>query len=152
MFLDTLLVLTKQDRLCHCIFSTSDSFFQHFLRRLNVGQHCAVYTVADPSRAAAYGYFMDELIMRYPADLRPQVNFDEIFDVFGGKLSHISDFVDAVVNADGSLSPLTSSIFVSSVPEGTELTPDTSLCIASIPFKSRSLRDFFATDNSDCRG
>jgi hypothetical protein len=90
--------------------------------------------------------------MRYPADLRPQVNFDEIFDVFGGKLSHISDFVDAVVNADGSLSPLTSSIFVSSVPGGTELTPDTSLCIASIPFKSRSLRDFFATDNSDCRG
>ena len=105
-------MLTKQDRLCFCIFSTSDSFFQHFLRRLNVGQHCAVYTIADPSRQDAYDFFMDELIVRYPADLRPLVDFDEIFSVFGGKLSHVSDYVDAYVNADGNLSPLTSAIFV----------------------------------------
>lgn len=105
-------MLTKQDRLCFCIFSTSDSFFQHFLRRLNVGQHCAVYTIADPSRQDAYDFFMDELIVRYPADLRPLVDFEEIYNVFGGKLSHISDYVDAYVNADGNLSPLTSAIFV----------------------------------------
>ena len=40
--LDAMLVLTKQDRLCHVIHATSDPFYQTWLRQLNVMQHCKV--------------------------------------------------------------------------------------------------------------
>jgi hypothetical protein len=40
--LDSMLVLTKQDRLCHVIHATSDPFYQTWLRQLNVIQHCKV--------------------------------------------------------------------------------------------------------------
>jgi hypothetical protein len=40
--LDSMLVLTKQDRLCHVIHATSDPFYQAWLRQLNVMQHCKV--------------------------------------------------------------------------------------------------------------
>jgi hypothetical protein len=43
--LDSMLVLTKQDRLCHVIHATSDPFYQTWLRQLNVMQHCKVHTV-----------------------------------------------------------------------------------------------------------
>lgn len=40
--LDSMLVLTKQDRLCHVIHATSDPFYQTWLRQFNVMQHCKV--------------------------------------------------------------------------------------------------------------
>ena len=40
--LDSMLVLTKQDRLCHVIHATSDPFYQTWLRQLDVIQHCKV--------------------------------------------------------------------------------------------------------------
>ena len=40
--LDAMLVITKQDRLCHVIHATSDPFYQTWLRQLNVMQHCKV--------------------------------------------------------------------------------------------------------------
>ena len=40
--LESMLVLTKQDRLCHVIHATSDPFYQIWLRQLNVMQHCKV--------------------------------------------------------------------------------------------------------------
>lgn len=42
--LDAMLVITKQDRLCHVIHATSDPFYQTWLRQLNVMQHCKVLT------------------------------------------------------------------------------------------------------------
>ena len=42
--LDAMLVLTKQDRLCHVIHATSDPFYQTWLRQLNIMQHCKVRT------------------------------------------------------------------------------------------------------------
>jgi hypothetical protein len=42
--LDSMLVLTKQDQLCHVIHATSDPFYQTWLRQLNVMQHCKVRT------------------------------------------------------------------------------------------------------------
>lgn len=112
VFLDTLLVLTKQDRLCHVILSTSDSFFQHFLRTMNVGHHAQIVTIGDCTKEETYAFFMDNLIEKVPADLRPKVDFEGIYDVFGGKLSHITDYLSAWVNADGDLTPYTSAIFI----------------------------------------
>lgn len=40
--LDSMLALTKQDRLCHIIHATSDPFYYTWLRQLNVIQHCKV--------------------------------------------------------------------------------------------------------------
>ena len=40
--LDAMLVLTKQDRLCHVIHATSEPFYQTWLRKANVMQHCKV--------------------------------------------------------------------------------------------------------------
>ena len=42
--LDAMLVLTKQDRLCHVIHATSEPFYQTWLRKANVMQHCKVCT------------------------------------------------------------------------------------------------------------
>lgn len=39
-------------------------------------------------------------------------SFDEIWDAFGGKLSHINDYVASWANADGKLTPLQSPIFI----------------------------------------
>lgn len=112
VFLDTLLVLTKQDRLCHVVFSTSDSFFQHFLRKMNVGHHAQIMTVGDCTKEETYAFFMDVLIETVPADLRPKVNFEEMYEAFGGKLSHINDYLNAWINMDGNLTPYTSAIFI----------------------------------------
>ena len=43
--LDAMLVLTKQDRLCHIIHATSEPFYQTWLRKANVMQHCKVRTI-----------------------------------------------------------------------------------------------------------
>ncbi|BFZ54893.1 hypothetical protein PYCC9005_001930 [Savitreella phatthalungensis] len=112
VLLDSLLVLTKQDRLCHVLLTTSDSFFHHYLRAMNVSHHAAVVTIGDCDKTAVYDFFFDELVTKVPADLRPKVDFDGIYDVFGGKLAHISDYLNAWIQSQGTLTPLTSAIFL----------------------------------------
>jgi len=43
--LESVLVLTKQDRLCHVIHATSDPFYSTWLRQLNLMQHCRVSSI-----------------------------------------------------------------------------------------------------------
>jgi hypothetical protein len=114
VFLDTLLVLTKQDRLCHVLFCTSDSFFQHFLRSMNVGHHSQIITIGDCSREETLTYFLEQMLPSVPQHLASKLttSFDEIWDAFGGKLSHINDYVASWVNADGNLRPYQSAIFI----------------------------------------
>jgi len=112
VFLDAMLVLTKQDRLCHAIFSTSDSFFQHFLRAMNVGHHAQLLTIGDCPKSEAKQYFQDEILPTVPERLREQLHFEEVYDAFGGKMSHIADYVSAWINKEGKdLKPLQSAIF-----------------------------------------
>jgi hypothetical protein len=112
VFLDTLLVLTKQDRLCHVLFTTSDAFFHHFLRGMNVGHHSQILTLGDVSKEESLGYFLDKMLPTIPPSMATSINFDELYDAFGGKLSHISDYVSAWVNTSGALTPCTSPIFI----------------------------------------
>ncbi|KAE9962203.1 hypothetical protein BLS_000670 [Venturia inaequalis] len=112
VFLDTLLVLTKQDRLCHVILSTSDSFFQHFLRSMNVGHHAQLMTIGDCTKSETRQFFKDEIMPTVPDDLKSKVDFEEVYAAFGGKLSHISDYMSVWVNNSGqSVTPLNSAIF-----------------------------------------
>ncbi|PLW38607.1 hypothetical protein PCANC_16539 [Puccinia coronata f. sp. avenae] len=60
--LDGLLVLTKQDRLCHVINATSDPFYMNWLRTMNVLTHCTIITIGDPTRAEAEEYFNTHLV------------------------------------------------------------------------------------------
>jgi hypothetical protein len=114
VLLDTLLVLTKQDRLCHVLFCTSDPFFQHFLRSMNVGHHAQLMTIGDCSREETLTYFLEQMVPAVPKNLAGQLgtHFDEIWDAFGGKLSHVNDYIASWVNADGHLTPLQSAIFI----------------------------------------
>lgn len=112
VFLDTILVLTKQDRLCHVLLSTSDSFFHQFLRQMNVGHHAQILTIGDCTKAETETFFVDELLQTIPKNLQTAIKFEELYDVFGGKLSHINDYVSSWVNSEGNLTPYTSAIFV----------------------------------------
>ncbi|KAJ4350393.1 uncharacterized protein N0V89_009014 [Didymosphaeria variabile] len=114
VFLDTLLVLTKQDRLCHVLFCTSDPFFQHFLRSMNVGHHSQLITIGDCSREETLSYFLDQMLRSVPPHLASNLttHFDDIWDAFGGKLSHINDYVASWVQAEGRLTPYQSAIFI----------------------------------------
>ena len=114
VFLDTLLVLTKQDRLCHVLFATSDPFFQHFLRSMNVGHHTSLLTIGDCSREETLAYFLERCVPSVPRHLAGDlgVQFEEIWETFGGKLSHVNDFVSSWAESEGSLTPLKSAIFV----------------------------------------
>lgn len=111
VLLDTLLVLTKQDRLCHVILATSDSFFQHFLRSMNVGHHSHILTIGDCTAAETQAYFEETLLPTVPDELKSKVDFPAIYDAFGGKLSHINDYLSAWIYSDATLKPLQSAIF-----------------------------------------
>ncbi|KAH9813930.1 hypothetical protein DFH28DRAFT_328430 [Melampsora americana] len=79
--LDALLVLTKQDRLCHVIHATSDPFYMYWLREMNVLAHCTIITVGDPCKAEAQQYFNENLI----GTLKKKLDQQPVYDARGGK-------------------------------------------------------------------
>ncbi|KAI0795527.1 hypothetical protein C8Q75DRAFT_712191 [Abortiporus biennis] len=99
--LDAMLVLTKQDRLCHVIHATSDPFYQTWLRQLNVMQHCKILTIGDYPKLDTRRYFRDRLLPSVPERLRPGLDFEKLYDAFGGKLAHWQDYITDYVNANG---------------------------------------------------
>lgn len=92
--LDSMLVLTKQDRLCHVVHATSDPFYQNWLRQLNVVQHCKLVTIDDCSRSETRTYFLESLLPRVPDALRPALSFDVLYEAFGGKITHWQDYIN----------------------------------------------------------
>ncbi|CAL1709617.1 unnamed protein product [Somion occarium] len=101
--LDAMLVLTKQDRLCHVIHATSDPFYQTWLRQLNVMQHCKVDTRK---------YYRDHILPTVPRELRSGLDFETLYEAFGGKLAHWQDYVADYVNSGGMLDIQQSSHFL----------------------------------------
>lgn len=109
--LDAMLVLTKQDRLCHVIHATSDPFYQTWLRQLNVMQHCKVratpdviyiayteiflqiLTIGDYPKLDTRKYYRDHLLPSVPERLRSGLDFERLYDAFGGKLAHWQDYI-----------------------------------------------------------
>lgn len=110
--LDSMLVLTKQDRLCHVIHATSDPFYQAWLRQLNVMQHCKIITVGDCTKAETRTFFVEKLLPRVPENIRASLSFDSLYDAFGGKLAHWHDYVNDYVNAGGNFEIKQSSHFL----------------------------------------
>ncbi|KAG1861194.1 hypothetical protein DFJ58DRAFT_265881 [Suillus subalutaceus] len=110
--LDSMLVLTKQDRLCHVIHATSDPFYQAWLRQLNVMQHCKIITIGDCTKAETRAFFVEKMLPRVPENLRASLSFDSLYDAFGGKLAHWHDYVNDYVNAGGNFEIKQSSHFL----------------------------------------
>ena len=93
----------RQDRLCHVVAATSDPFYMHWLRQMNIMQHCKIQTIGDVSKIEAEAFFKDKLLPDVPEKLRSGFNFEDVYRVFGGKLAHLSDYAADYVNADGRL-------------------------------------------------
>ncbi|KAJ3512340.1 hypothetical protein NLJ89_g3572 [Agrocybe chaxingu] len=110
--LDSMLVLTKQDRLCHVIHATSDPFYQTWLRQLNVMQHCKIITIGDCSKAETRKFYRDRVLPRVPERIRGGLNFEVLYDAFGGKLAHWHDYITDYVNSNGTLDINQSSHFL----------------------------------------
>ncbi|KAJ7291267.1 hypothetical protein C8J57DRAFT_1272083 [Mycena rebaudengoi] len=110
--LDSMLVLTKQDRLCHVIHATSDPFYQTWLRQLNVMQHCKIITIGDCSKTETRLFFNERILPKIPNRLRVGLNFERLYDAFGGKLAHWHDYCTDYVNSNGSLDIKQSSHFL----------------------------------------
>ncbi|TFK31804.1 hypothetical protein BDQ12DRAFT_693507 [Crucibulum laeve] len=110
--LDSMLVLTKQDRLCHVIHATSDPFYQTWLRQLNVMQHCKIITIGDCSKAEARVFFRERVLPRTPERLRAALSFEALYDAFGGKLAHWHDYITDYVNSNGAIDVKQSSHFL----------------------------------------
>ncbi|KAI0057301.1 hypothetical protein BV25DRAFT_1892878 [Artomyces pyxidatus] len=101
--LDSMLVLTKQDRLCHVIHATSDPFYQTWLRQLNVMQHCKIITIGDCSKAEARTFYDERILPKVPERLRSGLEFERLYEAFGGRLVHWQDYVTDYVNSNGHL-------------------------------------------------
>ncbi|KAG7089400.1 hypothetical protein E1B28_011088 [Marasmius oreades] len=110
--LSTFLVLTKQDRLCHVIHATSDPFYHTWLRRLNVMQHCKIITIGDCSRSDTRKFFREKVLPDVPQHLRPRLDFEKLYEAFGGKLVHWQDYISDYVNSNGNLEVKQSSHFL----------------------------------------
>ncbi|KAG1819295.1 uncharacterized protein BJ212DRAFT_1345285 [Suillus subaureus] len=109
--LDSMLVLTKQDRLCHVIHATSDPFYQAWLRQLNVMQHCKIITIGDCTKAETRAFFVEKMLPRVPENLRASLSFDSLYDAFGGKLAHWHDYVNDYINAGGNFESKYTSLY-----------------------------------------
>ncbi|KAG0144902.1 hypothetical protein CROQUDRAFT_46573 [Cronartium quercuum f. sp. fusiforme G11] len=80
--LDALLVLTKQDRLCHVLHATSDPFYLYWLRdHMKVLAHCTIITIGDPSKAEAQQYFNENLV----GTLKKKLDQQPVYDARQGK-------------------------------------------------------------------
>ncbi|KAI0753286.1 hypothetical protein C8Q80DRAFT_1097732 [Daedaleopsis nitida] len=110
--LDAMLVLTKQDRLCHVIHATSDPFYQTWLRQLNVMQHCKIITIGDYPKAETRRFFRERILPTIPERLRPGLDFEKLYEAFGGKLAHWQDYITDYVNSNGRLDIKQSSHFI----------------------------------------
>ncbi|KAH9941565.1 hypothetical protein B0H21DRAFT_869580 [Amylocystis lapponica] len=110
--LDAMLVLTKQDRLCHVIHATSDPFYQTWLRQLNVMQHCKIITIGDYPKSDTRRFFRERILPNVPEPLRPGLEFGRLYEAFGGKLAHWQDYIADYINANGRLDIKQSSHFL----------------------------------------
>ncbi|KAI0634090.1 hypothetical protein C8Q77DRAFT_1055652 [Trametes polyzona] len=110
--LDAMLVLTKQDRLCHVIHATSDPFYQTWLRQLNVMQHCKIITIGDYPKNETRKFFRERVLPSVPENMRGKLDFDVLYDAFGGKLAHWQDYITDFVNTNGKLDVKQSSHFI----------------------------------------
>ena len=68
-----------------------------------LGHHSKLLTVGDCTKEEVREYYTDRLISDVPEELRGSLDFEKIYEFFGGKLAHWSDYLTEFTNVDGKL-------------------------------------------------
>ena len=76
------------------------------------GHHSKLLTIGDCTKAEIKEYYTDRLISDVPEQLRAGLDFDEIYEFFGGKLAHWSDYLTEYANVDGDLTRISPYLFL----------------------------------------
>ncbi|KAF9523784.1 hypothetical protein CPB83DRAFT_862279 [Crepidotus variabilis] len=110
--LDALLVLTKQNRLCHVIHASNDPFYQSWLRSTGVLSGCKMITLGDLNKNETRRFYRERVFPRVPERIRGPLNFEVLWDAFGGRMMHWMDYVEEFVGSGGVLDVKQSSHFL----------------------------------------
>ncbi|KZT53895.1 hypothetical protein CALCODRAFT_485985 [Calocera cornea HHB12733] len=88
--IDGMVVLTKQERLCHVVHATSDSLYMETLVGLSVASHVKFMRINDPDKETTMDYVRHQLLRPFAQDHQTEVlnHFEDIYEVIGGKLLH----------------------------------------------------------------
>lgn len=76
---------------------------RHWLRQYNTMQHATILSMGDVSKNEASKFFQEDLLHHIPDNLRSGIAFEEVYEVMGGKLAHLSDYVTEYVRSDGKI-------------------------------------------------
>jgi len=94
--------------------------------------------VGDCTKEEVREYYTDRLISDVPEELRGSLDFEKIYEFFGGKLAHWSDYLTEFTNVDGKLTRTPPPPFVRyHLTPNTPTTPNAPLSIPLIPQFSR---------------
>ena len=54
---------------------------------------CQIITIGDYSKRDTRKFFRERILPTVPEDLRPGLEFERLYEAFGGKIAHWQDFV-----------------------------------------------------------
>ncbi|KAA1093227.1 hypothetical protein PGT21_029058 [Puccinia graminis f. sp. tritici] len=100
-FLSFAVRITKQESKMHVIFTSSDSFFENWLKKRINPTHFNTLVVGDLPREEAYKYLL-HLVETHPylssqnKNCLKSVNFDVPFRITGGRMFFIKQYVEQV--------------------------------------------------------
>jgi hypothetical protein len=78
---------------------------------LTSGHHSKTLTIGDCAKAEIKEYYEERLLPEIPPTLRRSLDFEKIFDFFGGKLAHWSDYLTDYVSSEGVLARTSSLLY-----------------------------------------
>jgi hypothetical protein len=93
--LNWIISITKEEKRLSVVMVSSDNSFLEWLQYRNVLNFAKVYTVGDLcfDEAALFYEMMKKSVLTEPQrELAPP--FDEVYDILGGKLTHIASFLE----------------------------------------------------------
>lgn len=56
-------------------------------------RHVQIITIGDHSKAETRKYFRERILPDVPERLRPRLDFEKLYEAFGGKIAHWQDYI-----------------------------------------------------------
>ncbi|GBC03954.1 hypothetical protein RclHR1_05410010 [Rhizophagus clarus] len=102
MLYDALVVFTTQDRLCHVIHITSDSFYERLLAKMH---HTKSLIIGDLYQSEISKYFHEVLVPSIPQEICERIfkMENDLHEIFGGKILHWKSFIQDYILSGGKL-------------------------------------------------
>jgi len=70
-----------------------------WLRAWNTAQHCQILSIGDTSKSEAKNFVEKVLLPHVPEEMRSGYKFEQLYEVFGGKLAHLSDYSMSILSS-----------------------------------------------------